>query len=115
MTTYDIVSLADNEWGNQIMREVAQEWFARHPHCEFVEVREHAGWWLGYHRSGEVIGTANDCAVMRNDRPRPDTFSGVSHRRPVIRPDLREVATLAAYRPLVPPLGKQLNPQLQNA
>ena len=113
MTTYDIVSLADNEWGNQIMREVAQEWFARHPHCEFVEVREHAGWWLGYHRSGEIIGTANDGAVMRKDRPRPERWSGVGEVRPVIRPDLKEVSTLAQYEPLVPALASQLNPQPQ--
>jgi hypothetical protein len=110
MTTYDTVCLAENEWGNTVMREVAEEWFAAHPACQFVEVREHAGWWLGYHRSLEVIGTANDGAVMRKDRPRPQASSGVCHRRPVIRPDLREVVTLEAYKPIVAPLT--FNPQL---
>ena len=97
--SYDVIHLADNEWGNQIMREVAEEWFRDHPECQFVEVREHAGWWLGYHRENlEVIGTANDMAVMRPDRPRPQHFSGESHRREV-RPGFEkmEVESLAEY------------------
>lgn len=98
--TYDMVQLADNEWGNTIMEEVAEEWFKEHLNCQFVEVREHAGWFLGYHRDTmEVIATANDMAVMRQDRPRPSEFSGLCHRRPVIRPDIREVTTLKQYQP----------------
>jgi hypothetical protein len=93
---YDVICLADNEWGNQIMREVAEQFFRDNPDCNFVEVREHAGWWLGFHRSMEVIGTANDLAVLRPDRPRPDCLRDWV-RRPVLRPDLREVDTLAAY------------------
>lgn len=112
MTTTDHIQLAENEWGNTIMREVADEWFAAHPDCQFVEVREHAGWWLGYHRSGEVIGTANDMAVMRKDRPRPDTYAGRWHRREVIRPDLTEVSTLAQYAPIVPALASQVGQEV---
>ena len=97
---YDVIQLADNEWGNQIMREVAEEWFRDHPQCNFVQVREHAGWHLGYHRSGEVIATANDRAVLRPDRPIPDSF-GESFVRPVIRPDLKEVDTLNLYTQLL--------------
>ena len=60
---YDQIRLADNEWGNQIMREVAEQHFRDHPDCPFVQIIEHAGWHLCYHRSGEVVGTANDMAV----------------------------------------------------
>ncbi len=83
-TTYDMVFLAENEWGNQIMREVAAEWFKDHPDCNFVQIYEHAGWWLAFHRGDmEVIGTANDRAIMRDDRPRPTDYSGLEHRREV--------------------------------
>jgi|ERR1039458_7568640 hypothetical protein len=93
---YDVIRLADNEWGNTIMSEVAEEHFRAHPDCNFVQVIEHAGWHLSYHRSGEIVGTANDMAVMRPDRPRPDSFRE-SFIRPVIRPDIKEVTTLQQY------------------
>ena len=95
-TTYDEIRLADNEWGNQIMREVAEQHFLINPTCNFVHVIEHAGWNLCYHRSGEVVWTANDMAAMRPDRPLPDSFH-CSFIRPNIRPDLREVSALAQY------------------
>lgn len=105
MKSYDLVFLADNEWGNSLMREVAQEWFAAHPACHFVQVYEHAGWSLTYHRADlEVVHSANDLAVFRADVPRPTHYSGRSHRRPVLRPDIREVSTLAQYAPLLPAL-----------
>ena len=93
---YDVFTLADNEWGNTIMREVAEQYFLLNPESNFVEVREHAGWWLGFHRSMEVIGTANDMAVLRPDRPRPG-YSRDWVRRPVIRLDIKEVTGLAQY------------------
>jgi hypothetical protein len=106
MTTYDQIQLADNEWGNQIMREVAEQWFARHPDCAFLEVREHAGWWLAFARTPypgstghECIGSANDMACFRPDRPRPTVQSGQRRRREVIRPDLKEVSSLAQLQP----------------
>ena len=99
-TAYDSIQVAENEWGSGIMREIAEEWFAAHPSCNFVEVREHGGWFLGYHRSGQIISTANDMAVLPKDRPRPTHFSGCSYRRPVLMPDCREVNTLAQYKPL---------------
>jgi hypothetical protein len=102
---YDVISLADNEWGNEIMREVANEWFASHPDCAFVEVREHAGWWLGYYRSGECVGTANDCAVLRPDRPCPAHGPRSWNNREVIRPYLREVSSLSQYSELVSASG----------
>jgi len=95
---YDVIRLADNEWGNQIMRAVAEEHFQANPECNFVHVIEHAGWSLMWHRSGEIVATANDAAVMRPDRPRPDSFRH-SFIRPILRPDLREVDTLALYQP----------------
>ena len=81
-TAYDMVYLADDEWGNETMKAVAGEWFTQHPACNFVMVYEHAGWWLAYHRSDlECVGTANDLAVMRADRPQPTHYSGNYVRR----------------------------------
>lgn len=62
--------LAHYEWGNELMRKVAQEWFDTHPDCEFVHVTEHAGWHLGFRRDGSVWSTANDMAHM-DDGPVP--------------------------------------------
>ena len=102
MPTLDLIFLADNEWGNQLMREVAQEWFAAHPDSAFVTVYEHAGWTLTFHRADlECVGSANDQAVFRTDRPLPTVEMrrhGVSHRRPVTRPDLKEITSLADYQ-----------------
>lgn len=64
VVAFDWIQLADDEWGNDTMREVAEAHFAAHPNLEFVEVHEHAGWFLAYHRSGIVVGTANDMAVF---------------------------------------------------
>jgi hypothetical protein len=100
---YDVICLADNEWGNTIMREVAEQYFLLSPESDFVEIREHAGWWLGFHRSMEVIGTANDLAVLRQDRPRPDCLRDWV-RREVIRPDIKEVSTLTQYAEPAPEL-----------
>ena len=98
-TAYDMVHLANDEWGNATMRAVATEWFSQHPACNFVMVYEHAGWWLAYARDEtpclpgvgldahggryhmEIVGTANDLAVMRKDRPQPTHYSGVCVRR----------------------------------
>ena len=78
-TTYDYVFLADDEWDNETMQRVAQEWFAEHPDCQFVLVYEHAGWELGFRRDMTVWGSANDGA--RCPGPKPSGFSGISHRR----------------------------------
>ena len=101
-TTYDMVYLAENEWGNQIMREVAEQWFRDHPACQFVQIYEHAGWWLAFHRGDlETIGTANTEAIMRPDRPRPTDWSGQSHRRQVRSGAERlTVESLAQYQGL---------------
>jgi hypothetical protein len=56
------INLADHEWGNELMREVADAYFASHPTLDplVVEVHEHAGWFLQFARCGTVVGTAND-------------------------------------------------------
>ena len=77
--TYDTVCLADDEWGNELMREIASDWFTHHPACEFVEVREHAGWYLGFRRDHSVWATANDCAALNG--PFPALWSGICYRR----------------------------------
>jgi len=77
---YDIVHLGDNEWGNELMKKVAMDWFTEHPDCQYVEVYEHAGWFLGYRRDGSIWSTANDTAVM-DKGPRPKQYSGRDQRR----------------------------------
>lgn len=85
---YDTVYLADDEWGNLAMDKVAAEWFREFPTCQFVEVYEHAGWYLGYRNDGENGGrgscwtTANDQARLPKPQPQPvKGFSGYYFRR----------------------------------
>ena len=62
---YAQVCLGDNEWGNELMQQVAMEFFADNPSCMFVQVIEHAGWQLGWRRDGSIWTTANDMAVLK--------------------------------------------------
>ena len=78
---YDLIFLADNEWGNETMWAVAQEHFAANPDCQFVEVSEHAGWWLCFRRDGSVWNTANDMAVLSHPLPVPSNGIVRSIRR----------------------------------
>lgn len=80
--TYDQIHLGDDEWGSDLMEDLAIAHFAEFPDCHFVEVREHAGWYLIFHRSGATVGTANGSAIMDPHRPLPKRWSGYSHRRP---------------------------------
>ena len=57
-----IEHLADNEWGNELMRKVAMERFEKDPSLDIVEVNEHAGWSLSYTKTGMIVGSANDMA-----------------------------------------------------
>ena len=70
MNTYDLIHLSDDEWGNETMKRIAMEHFASDPSCQFVEVYEHAGWFLGFRRDGSIWTTANDMAIGDNG-PRP--------------------------------------------
>jgi hypothetical protein len=75
MTVYRAyVYLANDEWGNDTMRRIADE-YSRH-HAErplVVEIHEHAGWFLAYLYGaagiddGTVCGTANDAGTLRQD------------------------------------------------
>lgn len=69
MNLYHItVKLAANEWGNELMRKIAQETFEQFKDKSplIVEIREHAGWFLVFALSNEneivTIGSANDAA-----------------------------------------------------
>lgn len=77
---YALIHLADDEWGNETMWRVAKEFFDAHPECEFVEVSEHAGWYLGYRRDGSTWSTANDMAVLQQPRPYPRQLGYVVRR-----------------------------------
>lgn len=76
---YDYVFLADSEWDNETMRQVALDWFNKHPDCEFVLVYEHAGWELGFRRDLTCWASANDCARITG--PRPTGHCRTSYRR----------------------------------
>ena len=78
---YVIIHLADDEWGNEKMLEVAREFFQDNPDEEFVYVYEHAGWHLGYRRDGSVWTTANDLAILNVPYPQPTGPSGMHIRR----------------------------------
>ena len=93
---YDWIFLADDEWGSDTMREIAEAHFAEHPELDFVEVHEHAGWFLGYHRSGAIVSTANDSAVLSKDAQEiRDRHRQVQLRHVIRRQHERRVLTLA--------------------
>ena len=77
--TYAIIHLADNEWGNDTMQKVAEEYFTANPSAEFVQVLEHGGWHLGYRRDLTIWTTANDGATCKGTRPKG--YSGLTIRR----------------------------------
>ncbi|CAG0947803.1 hypothetical protein ANRL1_04571 [Anaerolineae bacterium] len=80
---YDQIYLADNEWGSDLMYQVAREYFDSNPTRQFVLVYEHAGWWLGMRNDATLScwTTANDMAILPKRFPRPNGFSGISIRR----------------------------------
>ena len=78
---YDQIHLADNEWGNRLMQEVAETYFASKPDYQFVLVYEHAGWYLGFRRDGSIWCTANDQAVLTHRWPQPGNGVGKVIRR----------------------------------
>jgi hypothetical protein len=71
-TVYRVyIYLAANEWGNEIMARIANEYAAQCDKRPLVaEVHEHAGWFLAYLYGapgiddGTVCGTANDAASL---------------------------------------------------
>jgi hypothetical protein len=70
MTCYEqYIFLAPHEWGNQLMRQVAEAFLRAHPEVSplVVLVYEHAGWCLAFTLlDGQltVVGSANDAAVF---------------------------------------------------
>lgn len=62
------IHLANDEWGSDLMRKVAEDYLAStsNPYA-VVTVHEHAGWFLEFAKlNGRtiVVGTANDMATM---------------------------------------------------
>jgi hypothetical protein len=73
MTVYRVfIHLASNEWGNDLMGLVADDYATEHPDQRplIVSVHEHAGWHLSFLYGasgiddGTICGTANDAAVL---------------------------------------------------
>ena len=65
--THQLIFMADDEWGNELMREIAETAIAqwRGPGELVVEVWEHGGWHLTFARINGVttcVSSANDCA-----------------------------------------------------
>lgn len=66
------IYLASNEYGNELMAEVASEWFAspegKSDLATVCYVHEHGGWALGYTMIGGrlvIISSANDSALWQ--------------------------------------------------
>jgi hypothetical protein len=60
------IFLGPNEWGNDLMRQVAMEAFTTDASLDAVQVNEHAGWYLTFLRDGTIVGTANDQAHLND-------------------------------------------------
>ena len=65
------IYLAANEWGNEIMRRIADDYAAQSDNRPLVvSVHEHGGWHLSYLygapdiEDGTICGTANDAATL---------------------------------------------------
>jgi len=65
------VHLAANEWGNELMQRIADEYAGQSDNRPLiVSVHEHAGWHLSYLygapgiQDGTICGTANDAASL---------------------------------------------------
>lgn len=63
------IRMGDNQWGNELMYELAERAFRRLDGIEnlVVEVVEHAGWFLDFTMiNGKIrtVGTANDMAYF---------------------------------------------------
>src|SRR5271166_1672001 len=58
------IFMGPNEWGNELMRQLAREAFATDASLDAVQVNEHAGWFLTFLRDGTIVGTANDQAHL---------------------------------------------------
>jgi hypothetical protein len=83
------IQLAANEWGNETMSRVANEYFASHADIDVIEISEHGGWYLTYLRDGTIVGTANDIARLSDtarqwiDKAKADKadFATIAHIR----------------------------------
>jgi len=72
MTAYRAyIHLANNEWGNEVMRQIADQYAGQHAERPLIVfVYEHAGWHLSYLygapgiADGTICGTANDAACL---------------------------------------------------
>lgn len=79
------IYLADDEWGSELMGQVAEETFAQHSDVEVVTVYEHGGWFLTYClRGGEllIVDSANDQAVFEHPK---STIRDEIRRRGTVR------------------------------
>ena len=45
------IFMGPNEWGNELMRQLAREAFATDASLDAVQVNEHAGWYLTFLRA----------------------------------------------------------------
>lgn len=86
--SYDVVRCSHRQWELAMMRALARLHFDVHPECNFVRVQEHAGWFLGWTRDGQIWSTANGHAYIDPSVPRPTNWSGVTVEYPELGPAL---------------------------
>ena len=104
-----IVHLAMDEWGNRKMLEVARETFEDFPEADFVEVSEHAGWFLQWNRDEVCVGTANDMAELSDESHEWGKQFGGVDLIAAIRRDTGSWIDYVGHRPNLP-LGEFRRP-----
>jgi hypothetical protein len=85
------VFLADNEYGNELMTQIAKDTFNQFPNDPnlVVYVVEHAGWFLAFNRDLNIVGTANDSAILSHEAKR---FLNKLQGNPNYLPEIRRNA-----------------------
>jgi len=110
------VCLAADEWGNEVMQEVAAELLAQWQKERnlIVVVYEHAGWYLAFARPPKdakdkrpiCVDTANDAAVLSRDaqffwgqvRGLPEVCLAYTHRKSLVEREQEQLHTTTAQK-----------------
>jgi len=102
--THQMIHMTDDEWGNELMLELATEAIQAFtgPGELVVEVHEHGGWFLTFARINgkiECVSSANDCAQFTqkitqfwSDYNSAGKWLKISYARPIRREKKAKVA-----------------------
>lgn len=80
--TCDLIRCTYPQRNNVVMKALAMRHFYENPDCNFVQVWEHGGWFLGFRRDGSIWATANDQAQLDGRGGATDGFSGIEVEYP---------------------------------